>query len=242
MVQAFLFVKTKKVSSMSSHRTQRGQFIDDTFVGSSGPSIGYPRHAKSPLTLLAGINASGVPAFFALFWCGISFPMAALFWMGGSPWWVKVFVSVFVVIGIGVLTLAWRQSVLAWRFAGTSVRFVPAGPQAGESFEVELALAWSSQTSAAIKSLLGLAPKTARRIGADGQEEDIPLTHVHTGDHLRVRPGEKVPVDGVVTDGNGQMLGDDVLDQIASDLQQLYDALASRELSAGSAQARRLFS
>ena len=49
-------------------------------------------------------------------------------------------------------------------------------------------------------------------------------------------------MDGVVTDGNGQMLGDDVLDQIASDLQQLYDALASRELSAGSAQARRLFS
>ncbi|PKO29018.1 MAG: hypothetical protein CVU36_14755 [Betaproteobacteria bacterium HGW-Betaproteobacteria-9] len=78
--------------------------------------------------------------FFALFWCGISFPMAALFWMTGSPWWVKVFVSVFVVIGIGVLTLAWRQSVLAWRFAGTSVRFVPAGPQAGEFFEVELAL------------------------------------------------------------------------------------------------------
>ena len=58
-----------------------------------------------------------------------------------------------------------------------------------------------SQTSAAIKSLLGLAPKTARRIGADGQEEDIPLTHVHTGDHLRVRPGEKVPVDGVVLEG-----------------------------------------
>lgn len=49
-------------------------------------------------------------------------------------------------------------------------------------------------------------------------------------------------MDGVVTDGNEQMLGDDVLDQIASDLQQLYDALASRELSAGSAQARRLFS
>jgi hypothetical protein len=49
-------------------------------------------------------------------------------------------------------------------------------------------------------------------------------------------------MDGVVTDGNEQMLGDEVLDQIASDLQQLYDALAARELSAGSAQARRLFS
>ena len=58
-----------------------------------------------------------------------------------------------------------------------------------------------SQTSAAIKSLLGLAPKTARRINGDGTEEDIPLNHVHVGDKLRVRPGEKLPVDGVVVDG-----------------------------------------
>lgn len=58
-----------------------------------------------------------------------------------------------------------------------------------------------SQTSAAIKSLLGLAPKTARRIRPDGVEEDVPLAHVHVGDLLRIRPGEKVPVDGVVTDG-----------------------------------------
>jgi Cu+-exporting ATPase len=59
-----------------------------------------------------------------------------------------------------------------------------------------------SQTSAAIKSLLGLAPKTARSIKPDGSEEDIPLTHVHLGDLLRVRPGERVPVDGVVTEGS----------------------------------------
>ena len=58
-----------------------------------------------------------------------------------------------------------------------------------------------SQTSSAIKSLLGLSPKTARRIAKDGSEEDIPLTHVHEGDHLRVRPGEKVPVDGEVLEG-----------------------------------------
>ena len=58
-----------------------------------------------------------------------------------------------------------------------------------------------SQTSAAIKSLLGLAPKTARRINDDESEEDVPLTHVHIGDRLRVRPGEKVPVDGVVLEG-----------------------------------------
>ena len=59
-----------------------------------------------------------------------------------------------------------------------------------------------SQTSAAIKSLLGLTPKTARRIRADGSEDDVPLSDVHVGDALRVRPGEKVPVDGTVTDGS----------------------------------------
>lgn len=58
-----------------------------------------------------------------------------------------------------------------------------------------------SQTSAAIKSLLRLAPKTARRIRNDGTEEDVPLTHIHVGDVLRVRPGEKVPVDGVIEEG-----------------------------------------
>jgi P-type Cu+ transporter len=58
-----------------------------------------------------------------------------------------------------------------------------------------------SQTSAAIRALLGLAPKTARRIKQDGTEEDVPLSHVHVGDALRVRPGEKVPVDGVVLEG-----------------------------------------
>ena len=58
-----------------------------------------------------------------------------------------------------------------------------------------------SQTSSAIKALLGLAPKTARRINSDGTEEDVPLSYVHVGDSLRVRPGEKVPVDGVVLEG-----------------------------------------
>ncbi len=59
-----------------------------------------------------------------------------------------------------------------------------------------------SQTGAAIKALLGLSPKTARRIGRDGTEEDVPLAHVQVGDKLRVRPGEKVPVDGRVLEGS----------------------------------------
>ena len=55
-------------------------------------------------------------------------------------------------------------------------------------------------TGKAIRALLGLAPKTARRV-QDGREEDVPLEHVHVGDLLRVRPGEKVPVDGKVVEG-----------------------------------------
>ena len=62
-----------------------------------------------------------------------------------------------------------------------------------------------SQTSAAIRSLLGLAPKTARRIATDGSETDVPLAHVHVGDLLRVRPGEKVPVDGIVVEGSSAL-------------------------------------
>jgi Cu+-exporting ATPase len=58
-----------------------------------------------------------------------------------------------------------------------------------------------SRTGAAIKALLGLAPKTARRIRADGTEEDVSLEQVRVGDKLRVRPGEKIPVDGTVLDG-----------------------------------------
>ena len=59
-----------------------------------------------------------------------------------------------------------------------------------------------SQTGNAIKALLGLAPRTARRIDDHGHEEDVPLDEVHVGNRLRVRPGEKVPVDGVVLEGS----------------------------------------
>jgi Cu+-exporting ATPase len=58
------------------------------------------------------------------------------------------------------------------------------------------------RTGAAIRALLGLAPRTARRVREDGTEDDIPLDDVRPGDRLRVRPGEKIPADGVVTDGS----------------------------------------
>ena len=62
-----------------------------------------------------------------------------------------------------------------------------------------------SQTGAAIKALLGLAPKTAKRINNDGTEEDVPIEQIKIGDKLRVRPGEKVPIDGVVVEGNSSV-------------------------------------
>ena len=62
-----------------------------------------------------------------------------------------------------------------------------------------------SQTSSAIKALLGLAPKTARKVSPDGKETDVPLSEIQVGDLLRVRPGEKVPTDGVVTDGRSSV-------------------------------------
>jgi Cu+-exporting ATPase len=62
-----------------------------------------------------------------------------------------------------------------------------------------------SATGRAIRALLGLAPKTARRVNADGSEEDVPLSHVHVGNLLRIRPGEKIPVDGLVDEGHSSV-------------------------------------
>ena len=68
-----------------------------------------------------------------------------------------------------------------------------------------LELAARDRTSGAIKALLGLAPKMARRVRANGQDEDVALEHIAAGDLLRVRPGEKVPVDGEITEGRSAL-------------------------------------
>jgi Cu+-exporting ATPase len=120
--------------------------------------------------------------------------------------------NMWTLIGIGV-TAAYLYSVVATVAPGLFPAAFAVHGRVGVYFEAAAAivsltllgqvleLRARSQTSDAIKSLLGLAPKTARRIGTDGAEQDVPLAHVHVGDMLRVRPGEKVPVDGVVLEG-----------------------------------------
>jgi Cu+-exporting ATPase len=121
--------------------------------------------------------------------------------------------NMFTLIGLGVF-VAYGYSLIAAIFPGIFPdAFREAGGQVAVYFEAAsvitalvllgqvLELKARGQTSAAIKQLLGLAPKTARRLRGDGTEEDVPLDAVQVGDRLRVRPGEKVPVDGVVLDG-----------------------------------------
>ncbi len=120
--------------------------------------------------------------------------------------------NMWTLIGTGVLA-AYGYSLVATIFPGAFPPSLAEHGRIGVYFEAAavivsltllgqvLELRARSQTSAAIKSLLGLAPKTARRIREGGEEEDIPLAHVHVADLLRVRPGEKVPVDGVVVSG-----------------------------------------
>lgn len=143
---------------------------------------------------------------------------------GGWPFFVRGWQSVqtwnlnmFTLIGLGV-SVAWAFSVIAMLFpeifpdnmqhdGGTvSVYFeaaavITALVLLGQVLELRA----RSQTNAAIQMLLGLAPKTARLIKADGSEVDIPLENVKAGDTLRIRPGEKIPVDGTVLEGESNV-------------------------------------
>jgi len=113
--------------------------------------------------------------------------------------------------GVGVAYVYSLLATLAPQIFPVSLRdahgLIPAYFEAAASIVVlvllgqVLELRARSQTSGAIRALLGLAPKTARRIGDDGHESDVSLDIVRPGDKLRVRPGEKVPVDGSVIDG-----------------------------------------
>jgi Cu+-exporting ATPase len=125
--------------------------------------------------------------------------------------------NMFTLIGIGV-GVAWLYSVAGTVFPGifpesvfNEMGVVPVYFEAAAVITAlvllgqVLELRARSQTNAAIKMLLGLAPKTARIVREDGTEEDIPMEHVKVGDILRVRPGEKIPVDGTVVDGESSV-------------------------------------
>jgi len=152
----------------------------------------------------------------------IEFALATpVVWWGGWSFFVRGWRSVvtrnlnmFTLIGLGV-AVAWGYSVAglllpqlfppAMRHADGTVAVyfeaaavITALVLLGQVLELRA----RSRTNAAIRLLLGLAPRSARRVRADGGEEDIPLERVKPGDVLRVRPGEKVPVDGVVTQGS----------------------------------------
>jgi Cu+-exporting ATPase len=137
---------------------------------------------------------------------------------GGAPFFARGWVSIvnrrlnmFTLIAIGTGT-AYAYSVVAlvpgifpesFRQAGTVHVYFEASAVITSLvlFGQMLELRARSQTTSAIRALLGLAPNTARLLRQDGGEEDVPLERVTVGDRLRVRPGEKVPVDGVVLEG-----------------------------------------
>lgn len=175
---------------------------------------------------LSAMGAEMIPGVFDAFIAPRSrqimellFATPVVLW-GGWPFFVRGWLSLvtrnlnmFTLIALGV-AVAWIYSVVATLAPGIFPRAVfnamGVVPVYFEAAAVIVALVLMGQvlelrarshTNAAIKLLLGLAPKTARIVRDDGREEDIPLEHVQPGDRLRIRPGEKVPVDGTVLEG-----------------------------------------
>lgn len=180
-----------------------------------------------PLTVVITLLAMFGPALapdleVAQDWIQLALSLPIAFW-AGWPIFLRGFRSVvnrspnmWTLIALGTLA-AFLYSVVATVAPGVFPASFLSEGRVGVYFEAFaviisltllgqiLELRARSQTSAAIKSLLDLAPKTARRIMEDGSEEDVPISQVQVGDILRVRPGEKVPVDGVVVDGSSAL-------------------------------------
>src|SRR5438477_2001701 len=180
-----------------------------------------------PLTAVGAVLAMAGHGFMpfapsAMSWLELALATPVVLW-AGWPFLVRCVESIrnrspnmWTLIGIGV-TAAYVYSVLATLAPGIFPEAFRSMGRVAVYFEAAsvivsltllgqmLELRARSRTSAAIRALLGLQPKTARRINADGSEADIPLTDVHIGDTLRVRPGEKVAVDGVVTEGRSSI-------------------------------------
>ena len=156
-------------------------------------------------------------------WIELAVATPVVLW-GGWPFFERAVASVvnrhlnmFTLIGLGV-TVAYAYSVFATLVPGFfPASFRDAMGHVGVYFEAAAAIVTlvllgqvmelraRSRTGAAIRALLGLAPNTARRVEADGSERDVALALVQPGDTLRVRPGEKIPVDGVVLEGTSNV-------------------------------------
>jgi Cu+-exporting ATPase len=134
-------------------------------------------------------------------------------WLGA----VRHAPNMYTLIGLGVM-VAFTYSLIATFFPGLfPATMRDAHGMVGVYFEVAavivalvllgewLELTARGRTSAAIRQLLGLTPRTAHRLAANGEEEDVPLESLAVGDRLRVRPGEKIPVDGRVMDGQSSV-------------------------------------
>jgi Cu+-exporting ATPase len=167
---------------------------------------------------IASLRASGAGP-----WLELLLATPVVLW-GGWPFFVRAWYSLvhrslnmFTLIGLGV-GVAYVYSVVATVAPGLfPASFRGEGGLVGVYYEAAavivtlvllgqvLELRARSRTGTAIKALLGLAPKTARRIEPDGSERDVPLDQVQPGDRLRVRPGEKVPVDGKVVEGRSSV-------------------------------------
>ncbi|MGI6386857.1 MAG: heavy metal translocating P-type ATPase [Desulfomonilia bacterium] len=159
----------------------------------------------------------------AFLWIELLLATPVVLW-GGWPFFVRAWQSLvfkslnmFTLIGLGV-AVSYGYSLVAALFPGIFPEsFRGADGTIGVYFEAAavittlvllgqvLELKARSKTGEAIRSLLNLAPKKARRIDAQGREEDIPLHMVHPGDRLRVLPGEKVPTDGTVLEGSSNV-------------------------------------
>ena len=178
----------------------------------------------APLTALAMMEMSGLVPLSArtVAWIQLALATPVCLW-GGWPFFVRAVNSVrnrslnmFTLIGLGV-SVAYGYSVVATLVPGIFPHQFSHNGAVAVYFEAAavivtlillgqvLELRARSQTGAAIRKLLGLAPSTARVLREDGTEHDVPLPHVHAGDRLRVRPGEKVPVDGVVLEGSSHV-------------------------------------
>jgi len=171
------------------------------------------RHLPAAHGLLGHTLLSWAP------WIELALATPVVLW-GGWPFFERAWASVvnrhlnmFSLIGLGV-AVAFVYSVIATVAPNLfPPSFRDAMGHVGVYYEAAAAivalvllgqvmeLRARSRTGAAIRALLGLAPKTARRVTPDGREQDIALDEVQPGDILRIRPGEKIPVDGVVTEG-----------------------------------------